>query len=176
VSKTAASVLAFAGLILFAIPMAAQFNGLLPSGNVYAGVSYGQLTDVINKQSYRGFEGSFEDLPFTRFPKLGIVLDGSGYYRRGSTPVTQYIFLGGPRISFNYGKWRPFVHAMAGIRHINSDGFIYNPIAIDVGGGVDYRLHFKRFSWRVQGDYVHDNYASANQDDYRASTGIVWRF
>ena len=175
-SKTAASVLAFVAFILFSIPMAAQFNGLLPNGNIYAGVSYAQLTDVINKQSYRGFEGSFEDLPFTRFPKLGIVIDGSGYYRRGSTSVTQYMFLGGPRISFNHGKWRPFVHAMAGIRHINSDGFIYNPIAIDVGGGVDYRLHFKRFSWRVQGDYVHGNYASANQDDYRASTGIVWRF
>ena len=72
-SKTAAGVLAFVGFILFSIPMAAQFNGLLPNGNVYAGVSYGQLTDVINKQSYRGFEGSFEALPFTRFPRLGLV-------------------------------------------------------------------------------------------------------
>ena len=51
-SKTAATVLAFVVLILFSIPMSAQFGGLLPSGNVYAGVSYGQLTDVINKQSY----------------------------------------------------------------------------------------------------------------------------
>ena len=51
-SKTAATVLAFVSFILFSIPMAAQFNGLLPNGNVYAGVSYGQLSDVINKQSY----------------------------------------------------------------------------------------------------------------------------
>ena len=153
--------------------MAAQFNGLLPNGNVYAGVSYGQLTDVINKQSYRGFNGSFEALPFTRFPRLGVVLDGSGYYRRG---VTQYIFLGGPRISLNYGKWRPFVQAMGGIRHINSDGFVYNPIAIDMGGGADYKLRFKNFSWRFQGDYIHTHYASACQNDYRASTGPVWRF
>ena len=34
--------------MLFSIPMSAQFNGLLPNGNVYGGVSYGQLTDVIN--------------------------------------------------------------------------------------------------------------------------------
>lgn len=175
-SKTAANVLAFVAFTLLSIPMAAQFNGLLPNGNVYAGVSYGQLTDVVNKQSYRGFEGSFEALPFTRFPRLGLVVDGSGYYRRGSTPVTQYTLLAGPRISFSYGKWRPFVHVMAGLRHVNSVGFIYNPFAIDGGGGADYKLPFKNFSWRLQGDYLYSHYASAYQNDYRASTGIVWRF
>jgi len=176
VSKTAAAVLAFAGFLLFSIPMSAQFNKLLPNGNVYGGVSYGQLTDVINTQSYRGWEGSFEDFPFARFPHLGLVGDGSGYYRRGTDKLTQYVFVGGPRLSLNYGKWRPFIHAMAGIRHVNSDNFIYNPFVLDFGGGVDYKLPFRNFSWRVQGDYLHGHYASANQDDYRASTGIVWRF
>jgi hypothetical protein len=173
VSKAAAAVLAFIGLLLFSIPMSAQFNGLLPSGNVYAGVSYGQLTNVVNKQSYKGWNGSFEALPFTRFPRLGLVGDISGFYRSG---VTQYNFVGGPRLSANLGKLRPFVHAMAGIRHLNSSGFIYNPLVIDVGGGLDYKLPFRNFSWRFQGDYMHTHYASATQNDYRASTGIVWRF
>lgn len=172
-SKAAAAVLAFIGLLLFSIPMSAQFNGLLPSGNVYAGVSYGQLTNVVNKQSYKGWNGSFEALPFTRFPHLGLVADVSGFYRSG---VTQYNFVGGPRLSANLGKLRPFVHAMAGIRHLNSSGFVYNPLVIDVGGGLDYKLPFKNFSWRFQGDYMHTHYASATQNDYRASTGIVWRF
>jgi len=170
VPKIAAAVLALVCLTLFSIPMSAQ---LLPRGNVYGGVSYGQLTDVINKQSYRGWEASAEDLPFARFSHLGFVLDGSGYYRSG---VKQYVGLFGPRLSTNFGKWRPFIHAMAGIRHINSNGFVYNPIAIDIGGGVDYKLWFKNFSWRLQGDYIHGHYASAYQDDYHASTGIVWRF
>jgi hypothetical protein len=171
VLKIAAAVLVFVCLMLFSIPMSAQ---LLPRGNVYGGYSYGQLTDVINKQSYsRGWEGSAEDLPFVRFPHLGFVLDASGYYRTG---VTQYAGVFGPRLSTNLGKWRPFIDAMAGIRHIKSNGFIYNPIAIDIGGGADYKLWFKNFSWRLQGDYVHAHYASANQNDYRASTGIVWRF
>jgi hypothetical protein len=173
VSKAAAAVLAFIGLLLFSIPMSAQFNGLLPSGNVYAGVSYGQLTNVVNKQSYKGWNGSFEALPFTRFPHLGLVADVSAFYRSG---VTQYNFVGGPRLSANLGKLRPFVHAMAGIRHLNSSGFVYNPLVIDVGGGLDYKLPFKNFSWRFQGDYMHTHYASATQNDYRASTGIVWRF
>ena len=173
-SKTAAVVLAFLAMLLFSIPMSAQFNGLLPSGNVYAGVSYGQLTNVVNKQSYRGWNASFEALPLIRFPHLGLVADGSGFYRSGG--VTQYNLLGGPRLSTNLGKWRPFIHAMAGVRHLSSSGFTYNPLEIDVGGGLDYKLFFKNFSWRVQGDYMHTHYADATQNDYRASTGIVWRF
>jgi hypothetical protein len=173
VSKTATLVLAFASLLVFSIPMSAQFGGLLPNGNVYAGVSYGQLTDVINKQSYKGWNGSFEDMLFSRFPRVGIVLDGSGFYRKG---VTQYNALGGLRYSVNMGRWRPFVDAMAGIRHLTSNDVTYNPIELDFGGGVDYRLGFKSFSWRAQGDYMHTHYASFSQNDYRASTGIVWRF
>ena len=173
-SKTVAAALAFLGLLLFSIPMSAQFNGLLPSGNVYGGVAYGQLTNVVNKQSYKGWNASFEDLPFVRFPHLGLVIDASGFYRKGG--VTQYNLLGGPRLSTNMGKWRPFIHAMAGIRRLNSSGFTYSPLEIDVGAGVDYKLFFKNFSWRVQGDYMHTHYASATQNDYRASTGIVWRF
>jgi len=173
VSKSAAAVLALTGLMLCAVPMSAQFNGLLPSGNVYAGVSYGQLTNVINQQSYKGWNASFEALPFVRFPRLGLVVDGGGLYRQG---VTQYVAVGGPRFSANMGKWRPFIHAMAGVRHLNSSGFTYQPLLIDVGGGVDYKLWFKNFSWRFQGDYMHSHYASANQNDYRTSTGIVWRF
>jgi len=171
VPKIAAALLVLVCLALFSIPMSAQ---LLPRGNVYAGVSYSpQLTDVVNKQSYRGWEGSAEALPFVRFSHLGFVVDGSGYYRSG---VKQYMGVFGPRLSTNFGRWRPFIHGMAGIRHINSNGFVYNPIAIDIGGGVDYKLWFKNFSWRLQGDFVHGHYASANQNDYKASTGIVWRF
>jgi hypothetical protein len=170
VSKIAAAVLVFVCLTLLSVPMSAQ---LLPRGNVYAGVSYGQLTDIVNRQSYRGWTGSAEDMPFARFPHLGFVLEGSGYYRSG---ITQYNGLFGPRLSANMGNWRPFVHAMAGIRHVNNSIQVFNPIVLDFGGGVDYRLWFKNFSWRLQGDYMHAHYQSAYQNDYRASTGIVWRF
>lgn len=172
-SKTAAAVLAFAGLFLCSVPMMAQFNGLLPSGNVYGGVSYAQLTNVVVQQSYKGWNASFEALPLIRFPHLGLVIDGSGFYRRGET---QYNAVGGPRLSTNIGKLRPFVHGMAGIRHLNSSGQVYSPLVVDIGGGADYKLWFKNFSWRFQGDYMRSKYASAVQNDYRASTGIVWRF
>ena len=169
-SKTAAAVLAFLGLTLLSVPMSAQ---LLPRGNVYGGVSYGQFTEANNRQSYRGWNASAELLPFNRFPHLGIVLDGSGFYRTG---VTQYNLLAGPRLSVTFGKWRPFIHAMGGLAHVDSSGLLYNPVAVDVGGGADYKIFFKNFSWRLQGDVIRTNYAAATQYDVRISTGIVWRF
>jgi hypothetical protein len=176
VSKTAAAVLAFFVLTLFSIPMSAQ---LIPHGNVYGGASYGQFTDAsITRQSYRGWNASAEAIPFARLPHVGFVVDASGFYRSGNSGgnITQYNFLGGIRLSASLGKWRPFVHGMGGIQRVNSSGIMYNPPAIDVGGGVDYKLFFKNFSWRFQGDYLRTHYASANQSDYRGSTGIVWRF
>jgi hypothetical protein len=175
VSKTAAAVLACVAFTLLSVPMSAQ---LLPNGNVYAGGSYAQLTNVTNTQSYKGFNGSVEMFPFARIQYLGFVLDGSGFYRRGVAgfSVTQYNAFIGPRLSKDFGKWRPFIHVMGGIKHVDSSGNIYNPITIDGGGGADYKLPFRNFSWRVQADFMHSRYLSAYQNDYRASTGIVWRF
>jgi hypothetical protein len=170
VSKIAAAVLACVAFAAFSIPMSAQ---LIPNGNLYAGVSYGQLTNVVNTQSYRGWNGSAEFIPLARYRHFGVVLDGSGFYRSG---ITQYNGFGGLRVATNMGRWRPFVQGLGGIRHINSSGIINNPIAYDIGGGADYKLPFKNFSWRVQADYMHSHYLSATQNDYRASTGIVWRF
>jgi hypothetical protein len=172
VSKLAASVLALVCWVMFAIPMSAQ---LLPHGNVYAGGSYGRTEFVIPTNQYhlKGFEAAGEFMPFTRVRHLGLVIDGSGIYGRG---ITQYTFVGGPRLFVTYGKLRPFVHGMAGLQMIQSAGNTYNPLAIDVGGGLDYKLFFKKFSWRFQGDYVRTRYLSAQQSDYRGSTGLVWRF
>lgn len=169
-SKTAAALVAFTAVVLMAIPMSAQ---ILARGNVYAGVSYGQFAVDVVHESYRGWNGSAEDLPFARLPHLGFVLDASGYYRTG---VTQYNALFGPRLSATFGKFRPFVHGMGGYQRINSSGSLYGHYALDFGGGVDYKLPFKNFSWRLQGDYIHTHYLSDNQSTYRASTGVVWRF
>ena len=172
--KIAAAGLAVLCLMLLPIPMSAQ---LLPHGNVYVGASYEHSDYVINRYSLRGWNASVEDIPFPRLLHLGVVLDGSGFYRSG---LQQYNLLIGPRWSFQHGKWRPFVQAMGGLQRVNSSGTINNPIAIDAGGGVDYKLSgfwiFKNFSWRLQGDYVHTRFLSANQSALRGSTGLLWRF
>jgi hypothetical protein len=176
VSKTAAVVLAFVSLALFPTASRAQ---LLPSGNVYAGVAYADSVDVVNRFAFRGWNGSVEDIPFHRFSYLGIVLDGSGIYAKGvanSGTVSQYNLVLGPRVSRNYGKWRVFAHAMGGIQQTRSSDNTFRPVVVDAGGGVDRKLPFKNFSWRVQFDYVHSHLLSENQNDFRVSTGVVWRF
>ncbi|HUO27394.1 MAG TPA: hypothetical protein VMU61_17125 [Candidatus Aquilonibacter sp.] len=169
-SKTAAVVLAFLCLTLISTVSQAQ---ILPRGNVYLGASYADAQDITTRYPFKGWNASAEDLPFARFPKLGFVLDGSGFYRSG---LTEYNLLFGPRLSINYGKWRPFVHGMGGVHRQPINGIIHYPVAYDIGGGVDYKLFFKNFSWRLQGDYVHSRLLSAEQKDFRASTGLVWRF
>lgn len=170
--KIAAAALALMCLLLFALPLSAQF---IPRGNVYVGGSLDRSEIIIptNKYHLRGWNASVEALPFARFPHIGVVLDASGFYRPG---ITQYNALLGPRFSASFGKWRPFVQAMAGAQRLVSSGTAYDHLAVDVGAGVDYKLFFKNFSWRLQGDYLRTHYLSDNQTDLRGSTGIVWRF
>jgi hypothetical protein len=170
VSKTAAVILAFLSLMLFPTPSKAQ---LLEGGNVYAGVGYADNVDVVNRLTFRGWEGSGEGFPFHKYRYLGIVLDGSGFYRSG---VRQYNLVLGPRVSKTYGKWRVFVHAMGGYQEASSGGEAFHTIVEDFGGGADRKLSFKNFSWRLQFDYVHSHELSANQNDFRGTTGLVWRF
>jgi len=170
VSKTAAVVLAVLSFALFPIASKAQ---LLPSGNVYGGVAYADNVDVVNRLTFRGWDASGEAFPFKHISYLGVVLDTSGVYRKG---VNQYNAVLGLRVFKNYGKWRVFADAMGGYQESKSGGESLHAVIEDIGGGADRKLHFKNFSWRVQADYVHSHMLSANQNDIRGSTGVVWRF
>jgi hypothetical protein len=172
VSKTTAAVLAVLCLMLLSMPMSAQ---LIPHGNAYVGVSYAESYDVTIRYPFKGWNASVEAIPLSRYSFVGLVLDGSGFYN-SSHGINQYNILLGPRVAHTFGKWRPFVHAMAGIQMVNVNDVRYHPLAIDVGGGFDYKLPFRNFSWRVQADYIHTHLLSAYQNDGRASTGIVYRF
>jgi hypothetical protein len=170
VSKTAAVVLAFLILMLLATASNAQ---IIQSGNIYAGVAYANSVDVINRLSFRGWDGGVEVKTFASHPYLGFFFDGSGIYRSG---VQQYNGVLGVRVSKNFGKWRLFLHAGGGIQQLNTTGEAFNAVIEDGGGGVDRRLPFKKFAWRLQGDYVHSHMLDATQNDVRVSTGLVWRF
>jgi hypothetical protein len=161
VSKTAATVLAFVCLMLLSMPMSAQ---LVPHGNAYLGATYAD-----------SYDASAEAIPLSRYSFVGLVLDGSGFYNK-TNGITQYNILLGPRLAHTFGKWRPFVHAMAGIQMVTVNQVKYHPLAIDFGGGADYKLPFRNFSWRLQADYLRTHFLSAYQNDVRASTGIVFRF
>jgi len=167
VAKLASIALALLSFMMLPTAMSAQ---LIPHGNVYVGASYSD-SDIVtaNRMGLKGWNASGEAIVL---PHVGVVADVSGYYAAG---IRQYNFLFGPRLAVNVGRWRPFAQALFGIQRITLNGSSYRPFAVDFGGGVDYRL-IKAFSWRVQGDYVHTNYLSAQQNDVRGSTGVVFRF
>ena len=167
VAKLASIVLVCLSFMILPTAMSAQ---LIPHGNVYVGASYSD-SDIVtaNRMGLKGWNASGEAIVL---PHVGVVADVSGYYAPG---IQQYNFLFGPRLAVNLGRWRPFAQALFGIQTIALNGSSYRPFAVDFGGGVDYRL-IKAFSWRVQGDYVHTNYLSAQQNDVRGSTGVVFRF
>lgn len=171
-SKIAATVLPLLCLMVLSMPMSAQ---LVPHGNAYLGASYADSYDVTIRYPFKGWNASAEAIPLARYSFVGIVLDGSGFYN-GSHGITQYNILLGPRLAHTFGKWRPFVHAMAGVQMVKVNEVRYRPLAIDFGGGADYKLPFRNFSWRLQADYLHTHLLSAAQNDVRASTGIVFRF
>lgn len=169
--KIAGVVLSCMFILCIALPSSAQ---LIPNGNVYVGGAHAYSDIVVNKYDFWGWNASAEAIPFSRYSFASVVLDGSGFYRAG---ITQYNLVLGPRLSMTYGKWRPFVHAMAGSQQIKSAGYTYpHPLVLDFGGGVDRKLPFKNFSWRLQADYVYSRYLSAREAEIRGSTGIVWRF
>jgi opacity protein-like surface antigen len=142
-----------------------------------------------------GWNGSVE-MKF--LPLIGIVGDFSGYY--GSQTVTDvcgfiggcvnvrenmdstvYHFLVGPQLSFTVGRVRPFAHALFGAGHLSESATARPFSASDtafsyaLGGGLDYRL-LGPLRWRVQGDFLRDQFFGPTQNNFRFSTGPVLHF
>ena len=149
-----------------------------------------------NPANLNGWNGSLEGKIF-RF--VGIVADLSGYYGSprftancgliiGCVPTTGrasanvYHVLFGPRLSVSIGKVTPFAHVLVGVGHVNqhsSSNFTFSNSATSfseaLGGGIDYRL-IPLFAWRVQADFLQTRFFTGMQNNFRISTGIVFKF
>lgn len=161
------------------VGMTASMSGqILPKGNVFAGYSYERFYKAGGDANLNGWAGSVEGKFFFRW--FGMVADASGEYGNpNGIKVKQYNFLAGPRISFTFGKTRPFVHLLGGYARMNQSiaGFSDNDhsFAYALGGGLDYKvLHL--FSWRIQGDYLRTQLFGGTQKNARLATGLVFNF
>jgi len=122
---------------------------------------------------------------------FGVVGEFSGHYGSpdfgtGTSVKTRvYSYTFGPRISYRKNdKITPFAHATFGGAHVNALGGAAseNAFAMTFGGGLDAKIN-DRFAFRVaQFDYVLTRFdgptsgTTANQNNFRISTGIVVRF
>jgi len=107
-----------------------------------------------------------------------------------------HTYLIGPRIYYRTERWEVFAHVMIGEAHasagvsspemITPGGFVATKIAAAAGGGMDYTiyrrgLHFNRSGQElaariVQVDWLMTNFADGHQNNFRISTGLVFRF
>jgi opacity protein-like surface antigen len=186
-----------AGFAVFILLLFAGFaNAQVPtSGNIFFGYSYENVSSSAldspnaNRASLNGWEGSLEGKVL---PWVGIVADFGGHYGSqtyqvdvGGSPANatvdghEYTVMFGPRVSFQAGKFRPFVEGLFGIGHVSTTGVFPAPsdtsFAAAIGGGLDYKI-LKPIAWRFEGDYLQTRFFGTTQDDVRISTGVVFRF
>jgi opacity protein-like surface antigen len=134
---------------------------------------------------------------------IGVVADFGGYYgspTKGTTfkPANcvlctnnftgilhnMHTFTAGPQLSIRQDKVTVFAHALFGGAHIREELVIDTPppatsisstnFAFLVGGGVDIALSH-RFAVRIQPDYLKTEILGRKQNNFRASTGLVFR-
>lgn len=162
------------------------------SGNVFVGYSY-MSADLVSgdRANLNGWNASVEGKVL---PLLGIVADFSGHYGSQNIPelagclgcvvgvsnsIHEENYLFGPRLSISLGKFRPFVHGLIGVGHINvgADGASGSDtsFADALGGGIDYHL-IPLLSWRVQADALQTRFFGTTQENVRISTGITIHF
>ena len=178
--------------ILFGGLAAAQIP---TSGNVFVGYSFQNVSSSalnlnLTRPNLQGWEASLEG---KLFPILGIVADFSGHYGSESLPLPvvpvgtggsaqtsvnahEEEVMFGPRVSISVGKFRPFAEAEVGVGHVSTNGLGSDTsFATAIGGGLDYKI-VRPIAARIQGDYVGTHFFGTMQNDFRLSTGLVFRF
>jgi hypothetical protein len=182
VQRIAASLLA---MFVFGSAAIAQVP---TKGNIFFGYSY--LSDQANSGSRANLNGWNGSLEGKVLPFVGIVADFSGNYGSGNFPhccnpgngspsnVNAHLqtVAFGPRVSAPILKFTPFGEALFGVSHISGLGSSSDTSFADVlGGGIDYRL-MRGIGLRVEGDLLQTRFFSNTQNNFRLSTGIVFRF
>jgi Outer membrane protein beta-barrel domain len=148
--------------------------------DLFGGYSYfnGSTSGATNRFSLNGWNAQ-ASYNVTRW--LGATADFGGYY--GSpfkVGAHDYTFLFGPTINIRTPHATPFVHALFGVDHFTATalgGSISNSaFAMAVGGGIDIPVK-GMFSIRAgQFDWLRESHFNNTQNNFRLSTGVVFRF
>jgi len=152
---------------------------------VFTGYSFSRVdTASPGRSNLHGWNAAVE-ANVNRF--FGLVGDFSGHYgERTVIPgiqrnINTHAALFGPRVRLP-GRVRPFAHALFGVARgsagvfgsTNSD----TAFGMAAGGGIDADLTDDGgVSWRiVQADYLMNRFFDRNNNNFRLSTGLVFRF
>jgi hypothetical protein len=146
-------------------------------------LSLGQVAprwEVFGGYAYRSTLHGFDaEATFNITPSWGVTADAGGQY---GSQMTVYNFLIGPQYAIRRDKSKFFVRGLFGKAQdrVNISTPIKNHFesvgrTIGAGGGYDLDLT-RRFTFRIQADYLRTQTFGATQSDIRASTGLVFHF
>ena len=84
---------------------------------------------------------------------------------------------GGIRIGGRRAQFEPWGHVIVGGAHLQPQTAAGNRTAFSVtaGAGVDYRVN-SRLSLRAEADYLYTDFWSQHQNNFQATTGVVFHF
>jgi len=104
--------------------------------------------------------------------RLGFVGEFDTGYGSGTSAQTLQF---GPEISLRR-RFSPFGHILIGGAHLSQGRLSSGSFAAEIGGGVDLNVEGK-ISWRLgEFDYIPTYFKQGRQDNFRLSTGLVFRF
>jgi hypothetical protein len=179
---------------LLSFPLRAQDS---PRIEVFGGYQYLHTGTLhINGQdlpsSSEGFNGWNASITGNLNRYFGIQGDFSGTYDTSNGISTHvYTYTGGPVLSVEAGRIKPFVHALfGGIRNTGTASGVSiseNGFTVMAGGGVDAKLNRAIAIRVIQADWVYYHFGSqtvegvqipsfGQSNNVRISTGIVFRF
>lgn len=148
------------------------FSQDVPRFEVFGGYSYMRVNPTgLDGVNTSGWETS---LNYNFSQHWGLKGDFSGHYCCNGEHL--HTFLAGPQYSWRNDKYTVFAHGLIGGAHADAAAATDTSVAWVAGGGVDWKFS-ERWSWRiVQADYLGTHFLDNTQHDFRASTGLLFRF
>src|ERR1700686_3169447 len=172
----------FIFLVSSVVMAASSFSSgqVAPRWEVFSGYAYRNVDSTTfgfaKRSTLNGFDA---EATFNITPSWGVTADVGGQY---GSQMTVYNFLIGPQYAIRWDRSKFFVHGLFGKAQdrVNISTPIKNHFesvgrAIVGGGGYDMDLT-RRFTFRVQADYLRTDTFGATQGDIRVSTGLVFHF
>ena len=175
---------------LLSLPLMAQDRW-----EVFGGYQYSRLSNIFDSGVQANANGVDVSLTAHFLKHFGMTADGGAAYKTVQGVNTRlYTYTGGPVAYMNFGKFRPFIHVVAGgtLGTLSStSGGVTGKATLHglcgyAGGGIDWRVK-KRIAVRViQADWLYyhfEGYPGINLGDsfnesknLRFSAGVVYRF
>jgi opacity protein-like surface antigen len=158
-------------------PAAGETRGSMNGWNVSAGFNANRWFGVVGDFSGNYNSPTQGDL----FKPANCVLCTGGV---SATVHNIYTFTGGPQLSMREDNLTVFGHVLFGGVHTRADlvsnvtpsaSISTTSFTVMVGGGVDFTLA-RRITLRIQPDYFKSSILDRRQNNFRVSTGIVFRF